>query len=187
MITLEDIIEIDITQSQIEEHKTHYPYKAGSLKNSHTKKQEFGAMGEIVFRDFMKENYPNKQLTPVTKEGNNGDTWINCDYLINGKKIEIKGANIGKNQKPRIDWTCKHFKTSSHQKCDYYVFLRIREDFTKAYLLGMISKSDFESKSLFKKKGDYDEDSPKSKPFYYTADTYTLPMTELTYKFKKKS
>ena len=46
--------------------------------------------------------------------------------------------------------------------------------------IGKISKQDFYERARFYKKGDLDPESPRSKNFYFRADCYNIPVSDLT-------
>jgi hypothetical protein len=48
-----------------------------------------------------------------------------------------------------------------------------------AWYLGSISKEEFFKKAVFRKKGEFDPDSPPTRKFYFTADCYNVPASEL--------
>ena len=74
--------------------------------------------------------------------------------FVDNKKIEVKSK------------TCKSIPKSNYegsipsyykQKCDYYVFNRILNDFKTIWIMGFISKEDFENKRRKIRKGETDQ------------------------------
>jgi|TARA_R110002124_G_scaffold107851_3_gene260425 hypothetical protein len=78
------------------------------------------------------------------------------DLLSNkGKRLEIK--TISCKSKPLENYLCtvnSHKTDGVHkQKADYYIFLRILKDYSKGWILGWFSCSDFFEKGEFIAKG----------------------------------
>jgi len=76
------------------------------------------------------------------------------------KRLEVK--TISCKFKPKEDYWCtvnSHDLNGVHkQKADYYIFLRITNDFSKGWILGWISCDDFFKKGTFISKGtDFDK------------------------------
>ena len=78
------------------------------------------------------------------------------DLLSNkGKRLEVKTITCKFKPKPHYWCTVNsHDLDGIHkQKADYYIFLRILNDFTKGWILGWISCDDFFQKGTVVKKG----------------------------------
>ena len=78
------------------------------------------------------------------------------DLLSNkGKRLEVKTITCKFKPKPHYWCTVNsHDLDGIHkQKADYYIFLRILNDFTKGWILGWISCDDFFQKGAVVKKG----------------------------------
>ena len=93
------------------------------------------------------------------------------------KRLEVK--TISCKFKPREDYWCtvnSHDLTGVHkQKADFYIFLRILNDKSIAWLLGYISCEEFFEKGEFIKKG---RDFGDFK--FVKANATILPISELT-------
>lgn len=98
------------------------------------------------------------------------------DMRYKGKKIEVK--TISGHYKPRRNYLAtvnSHTLDSVHQqKADYYVFLRILNDKTKAWILGCLPCIEFFEKGEFVAKG---KDFEKFK--FIKANATVLPISEL--------
>tara|TARA_Y100000592_G_C5384148_1_gene274911 strand:+ start:508 stop:879 length:372 start_codon:yes stop_codon:yes gene_type:complete len=115
----------------------------------------------------------------INKNSNNFD----FDLISKkGKRLEIK--TITCKFKPKSNYLCtvnSYDLNGVHkQKADFYIFLRILNDFSKGWILGWISCSDFFKKGKFIKKG---TDFGKFK--FVKANATVLPINELN-KFKIK-
>jgi len=112
--------------------------KFGSEKN----RIKVGYIGEKIVMDYLNLN---KDMDDYE-----------FDLLSNkGKKLEVK--TITCKFKPKLHYWCtvnSHDLKGVHkQKADYYIFLRILNDFSKGWILGWISCKDFFQKGTFVKKG----------------------------------
>ena len=101
----------------------------------------------------------------------------NFDLVSNkGKKLEVK--TITCKFQPRPDYLCtvnSHDLDGVHkQDADYYVFLRILNDYSKGWILGWMSCSDFFEEGTFVEKG---TDFGKFK--FVKANATTLPISDL--------
>ena len=67
----------------------------------------------------------------------------------------------------------------TYQNCDEYAFVSVMKDLSYAWYLGKIDKATFYQKAKFYKEGDYDPESPRTKSFYFKADCYNLPVSQL--------
>ena len=87
----------------------------------------------------------------------------NFDFdLISKKNKRLEVKTISCKFKPKEDYWCtvnSHDLNGVHkQKADYYIFLRIKNDFSKGWILGWISCDDFFKKGTFIPKGtDFDK------------------------------
>lgn len=106
----------------------------------------YAFLGEVVVGDFLKEK--GWVLHPK-------DMGI-YDFDIldpSGVKWEIKTKMT--TTKPKADFNCTTY-TYREQKCDGYIFTRCLKTLEKVWLLGWISKKDFEKYGTFYKSGDRD-------------------------------
>lgn len=160
------MIEINITEQQKTSAKQRFPFKELNGSIMQGKSNIYGALGEIVVLDYFKELYDIEDKSTY-----------DYDLIIGGYKVDVKTKRTTVTPKPyylcSITWNIK-------QKCKYYFFVRIKEDLSKAFLLGYISKEMFFEQADFKKKGDLDVNG-----FVFKADCYNLQIKNLN-KFKIK-
>lgn len=100
-----------------------------------------GNLGELVFSELTN--------LPILNH-------IHYDFKTkDGLKIDIKSKGI--NLEPRGTFDVSVLEYSAvNQMNDYYVFVRIKKDYSKCWIVGQISKQDFLSKSIKYKAGDVD-------------------------------
>lgn len=134
----------------------------GKLKNSITSGNGnvYGFLGELLVNRYISGKIENTY-----------------DYdIIKGKlKIDVKTKTC--TSKPQPDYFCSVAAYNIRQKCDYYFFVRIMNDFSRAWLLGACSKDYFYKTARFDRKGTIDESSPFQ--WKFKADCYNLPVKKL--------
>jgi hypothetical protein len=123
--------------------------KTNIIKNLNPSK--FGYDEKRIFEGYIGE----KIIMDFLNIQNNDDTY-EYDLLSNkGKKLEIK--TISCKFKPKLNYLCtvnSHKIDGIHkQKADYYIFLRILNDYSLAWILGWYSCKDFFKAGTFIPKG----------------------------------
>ena len=123
--------------------------KTNIIKNLNPSK--FGYDEKRIFEGYIGE----KIIMDFLNIQNNDDTY-EYDLLSNkGKKLEIK--TISCKFKPKLNYLCtvnSHKIDGIHkQKADYYIFLRILNDYSLAWILGWYSCKDFFKVGTFIPKG----------------------------------
>ena len=160
------MITIDITPEQIERAEKHYDFK--SLKGSIMKGESniYGALGEIVVHDYFSKLYDCELCNTY-----------DYDLIIKNHKVDVKTKRT--TVKPQPHYNCSLF-WNTKQKCDFYYFVRVLENKTKAFILGYISKEAFYEKATKCKGGESENEY-----FKFKSDGYNLPISELN-KFRTK-
>ena len=131
----------------------------GAIRNSIRKGagNAIGFLSEIMLSEYLQcERQPCKDY----------------DILWNGMKVDVKTKET--TVPPKNYYDCSIAKTSTHQRCDAYLFTRYIKK-GSLYVLGWISKEDFFNKARFLRKGDIDGDND----FVVKADCYNLSIIEL--------
>lgn len=134
----------------------------GSLNNSITKGD-----GNLV-------GYIGQMLVAEYLNANETDTY-EYDVEKNGIRFEVKTKRC--TSKPRTDYDCSVSEANAKQKCDYYVFVRVLEDFSKAWILGKKKREDYFGQARFCKKGEKDNKSHLG--WTFKADCYNLEISQL--------
>ena len=154
------IVEVDITPEQVEKART-LAEDLGKLKNSITKGDGnvAGFLGEVVVAELMDAKHAN--------------TYDYDLILPNGKTVDVKTKRTG--FEPRGHYDCSVSAFNTRQACDYYAFVRVKNDLSVAWVLGFYEKARYFKDARFYKKGDYDPDNR----FTFKADSYNIKISEL--------
>lgn len=117
----------------------------GKLNNSITKGQGnvAGFVGEIV----------TAELLGATQQ----NTYDYDLVLINGQTVDVKTKRTSVTPLPHYD--CSVAKLSTHQSCDNLAFVRVKNDYSVAWFLGMIPRLQYYEVARYMNKGDVDPDN----------------------------
>lgn len=69
-------------------------------------------------------------------------------------RIEVKTKRCTSAPKPH--YNCTVSASNADQQCDYYAFVRLLNDFSRAWLVGLMPKEEFFAQALFFKRGQID-------------------------------
>lgn len=152
--------EIIPTREQIIRAENLYPFDKLNGSITSGKSQIYGALGEIIVMDHY-------NWLQVDYAGT-----YNYDIIIDGVKIDVKTKKTTVTPKPFYLCSVSDFNTT--QQCDYYLFVRVMADLSKAWILGSCPKERFYKISQFKNKGDLDVNNWKFKD-----DCYNLEISKL--------
>jgi hypothetical protein len=89
------------------------------------------------------------------------------------KTVDVKTKQTS--VKPLPHYECSIAKLNTKQKCDAYAFVRILNDFSVGWFLGVLTKDDYYAKATFLRKGDVDP----SNNYTVKADCYNVRIDEL--------
>lgn len=154
------MIEIVITDDMLL-HARAKSMEMGQLRNSITK----GA-GNIV--GFLGELVANKVL--------NGEINHSYDYdivMLNGTTIDVKTKATSATPLPT--YQCSVAKLNTKQQCDYYAFVRVKNDLSVGWYLGVYPKKRFFEDAVLLQKGDTDGDNG----YIVKSTCYNLPISSL--------
>jgi hypothetical protein len=154
------MIELTVTKEMIESCKQKAE-SIGKLKNSITK-------GEGNLSGVLGEYLTHKQLTKSIWKNT-----FNYDLIEYGVRIDVKTKRC--TSAPQDFYDCSIAETSLHQHCDEYVFVRILNDMSKAWLLGRMDHKEYFKKARFMAKGEVDLNNN----FTVKANCYNLQIKEL--------
>lgn len=118
-----------------------------------------GALGEILVRDMMDYRVHNTKDYDLCTE--------------DGVRIDVKTKRC--TSAPKEYYECSIAAHGTRQECDEYIFVRVLNNLTRAWILGRISKDEYFEKAVRHKKGEVDE----SNNFTFKADCYNLQISEL--------
>lgn len=133
----------------------------GQLNNSITKGQ-----GNVA-------GFVGERIAQAVLGGKLDNTYDYDLVLPNGKTVDVKTKQTSVEPKDYYDCSVAAFNTK--QKCDYYAFVRVKNDLSVGWFLGIISKEDYFKQARHLKKGDKDP----SNNYTVRADCYNLAIREL--------
>lgn len=93
--------------------------------------------------------------------------------LSNGKTVDVKTKQTS--VKPLDTYECSIAKLNTTQECDFYAFVRVKNDFSVGWLLGVYEKQQYMLDSVFMKKGTIDD----SNGYTVKSDCYNLKINQL--------
>ena len=93
--------------------------------------------------------------------------------LPSGKTIDVKTKQTS--VKPLETYECSIAGLNTKQECDYYAFVRVKNDFTVGWYLGVYDKKQYMLDSVFMKKGTVDS----SNGYTVKSDCYNLKISSL--------
>lgn len=93
--------------------------------------------------------------------------------LDNGKTVDVKTKQTS--VKPLDTYECSIAGLNTIQECDYYAFVRVKNDFSVGWFLGIYDKNQYMLDSIFMKKGTIDT----SNGYTVKSDCYNLKIHKL--------
>ena len=131
------------------------------LNNSITRGQGnvAGFAGEIITADYLGATQQN--------------TYEYDLVTFNGQTIDVKTKRTS--VEPRPHYECSVAALNAKQQCDYYAFVRVKNDYSIGWLLGVITPQAYYANAVFMKKGEVDPDNN----YVVKSDCYNLSIEEL--------
>lgn len=153
---------LTITDAQLNRAKELFEFK--KLNNSITEGDGnlAGALGEILMVDKLSG-----------KQANTFD----YDIIVKGVFIDVKTKRFTAKFTPNKNWNLNIPDFNTTQKCDYYCFVGMSDDYQRAYFYGFIKREDFYKNAVFGKSGAIDPNGNGS--WRYRADCYNLLISAL--------
>lgn len=93
--------------------------------------------------------------------------------LDDGTKVDVKTKQTS--VKPLPTYDCSIANLNTKQQCDYYCFVRVKNDFTVGWYLGVYPKEQYMTDAVFMKKGTIDN----SNGYVVKSDCWNLPIHQL--------
>jgi hypothetical protein len=93
------------------------------------------------------------------------------DFYIGNISIDSKAQ--GCNSKPLKNYVATLYEEQKRREVDYYIFSRVKNDFSVAWICGIISKQDFFDTSILVKSG------TKNNNFVYDQSRYEIQYDQL--------
>lgn len=126
----------DAMRSEVDEIIASHGGKHAGGFDAHPDRMRTGYLGEVAFENMFNCNRVND---------------FNYDFLINGKKVDVKTKHSKNTPEDWHEVSC--FPSQKWQKCDYYAFMRISDDNQNAWFVGILPKDKFYTESYLLKKG----------------------------------
>jgi len=138
------MIEVNVKDAELIEARRQ-AVEMGKLHNSITRGQGnvAGFIGEII--------------ASVILQARQENTYDYDLVLSNGQTVDVKTKRTSVKPLPHYD--CSVAELSTHQKCDNFAFVRVKNDYSVAWFLGMIPRELYYEISRYMKKGDVDSDN----------------------------
>jgi len=155
------MIEIEVTPAMISKAQEK-SIAMGRLNNSIRK----GA-GNLV-------GFIGEQIAQQVLGGKNDNTYDYDLILDNGTKVDVKTKQTGYTPQPH--YACSVAAFNTEQACDYYAFVRVKNDLTKGWYLGVYDKHQFYKDAVHLVKGQVDPDDPN---FIIKATCYNIKVSDL--------
>lgn len=143
------------------------------VKEAKKKAEEMGRLRHSILKgngnitgfvgEFMVANFLNAKI----------ENTYDYDLVKNDLKIDVKSKKC--TTVPRLDYDCSVPAYNTKQKCDYYVFTRIMDNFETGWICGIISKEKFFKNARLYKKGEID----KSNWMEFKENSYNLKIKDL--------
>lgn len=133
----------------------------GALKNSITSGEGnlIGFLGEIVAQKIL---------------GGDFDNTYHHDLLLDDfTRVDVKTKKTS--VEPKDYYECSVAALNVSQLCDYYCFVRIKDDLSVGWYLGVCHKKKYFDKARFLRKGELDQDNN----FVVKSDCYNMKISEL--------
>lgn len=93
--------------------------------------------------------------------------------LDDGLKLDVKTKQTS--VKPLETYECSIANLNTTQKCDFYAFVRVKNDFSVGWYLGVYPKEQYMKDAVFMKKGTIDP----SNGYVVKSDCYNLKINQL--------
>ena len=160
------MIEVEITQEMLDEAKLKSE-DLGVLNRSYLKGEGnmTGFLGERIAKDVLGAEYSNVDR-------------INYDHdlIMKGSGITIDVKTKKTKVEPKSHYECGIMDYNSNkQHCDFYAFVRVRDDYKVGWFLGVKEKYKYILESKFVPKGTID----KRNDFEQMTDSYNLEISKL--------
>jgi hypothetical protein len=93
--------------------------------------------------------------------------------LPNNTTLDVKTKQTS--VKPLPSYSCSIASLNTEQFCNYYCFIRVKNDFSIGWYLGVYEKEQYFKDATFLKKGSVDE----SNGYVVKSDCFNLPISQL--------
>jgi len=142
-------------------------------KSSHKKAKEMGVLYKSITHGkgnvfgFLGEEIVRKVLGG--EEHNTRD----YDLVVNNKTIDVKTKKTSVT--PKTNYECSVADVTRKQNCDYFAFVRVLNDQSVGWFLGLKERDEYFNEAVYLTKGEHDP----SNNYFVKADCYNLPISAL--------
>jgi hypothetical protein len=145
----------------------------GQLNNSirQGKGNVYGFLGELVFAKITGATIDNTYDWDARMPVRQSDGLI---LNLDGPTVDIKSKCV--TSVPLPHYECSVASIGTHQRCDYYAFVRVLKDCSVAWYLGAMLKSDFLRQATYMEAGVWEDPANGWSP---TIDCYNIPISAL--------
>jgi hypothetical protein len=163
----QELIEVEITKEMMDVARKEAE-QLGELKNSITRGEGnlAGLVGEMVA----------EQITGAKRKNTRDYDLVYED----GQTADVKTKRCRSMPEPHFECSIAGYNTT--QKCDKYIFVRVQNDYSRAWVMGELTKEDYFKKATFIQQGQFD---PRNR-WRCTADCYNVPVSDLEAVRKEK-
>lgn len=130
--------------------------------------------GEGVLVGLLGEEFPRERYQ---WEQSKGDDIYHFDLYdrLRDNTFDVKTKSC--TSQPQQHYWCSVCAANIEQRCTHYFFVRVMEDLSRAWLLGVLPKDEFFKRAVFFNKGDLDPTSDNGWRFSW--DCYNVPISQL--------
>ena len=131
----------------------------------------YGFLGELVFAKITGATIDNTYDWDARMPVRQSDGLI---LNLDGPTVDIKSKCV--TSRPLPHYECSVASIGTHQRCDYYAFVRVLKDCSVAWYLGAMLKSDFLRQATFMEAGVWEDPANGWSP---TIDCYNIAISSL--------
>ena len=131
---------------------------------------KYGNMGTRLVEKkekIMKTGFVGEQISKYVYPNLQWSSSEDVDFTCMGKTFDVK--SVGCNSTPELHHVGTVFNDDTNKDVDFYIFTRIRNDFSMGWITGFISRKDFFAKADRIKAG------TENNNFTYEHDRFTIP------------
>lgn len=154
------MIEVEITQEMLQRAKQK-DVEMGTLRNSITKGE-----GNVI-------GFLGEEIANLVLKGQIKNTYQYDLVLDDGTTVDVKTKKT--TVQPKEEYECSVAAFNTKQQCDKYCFVRVKNDLTKGWYLGVYDKEQYFNDAIFLRKGEIDP----SNMFTVKSDCYNLKIKDL--------
>ena len=114
-----------------------------------------------------------EEIAQIVLGGKLSNTYDYDLILDDGRTVDVKTKQTS--VVPLETYDCSIAAFNTKQDCDYYCFVRVKNDYTVGWYLGVYNKHEYIKESSFMKKGDLDP----SNGYVVRSDCYNLKINQL--------